>query len=109
MPRIGLGKGGAQHSVGILCGAPGGEGKLGEDRRAEDAWYVQRGVHDVGLAGGLFRVKRERDGNQQYGDGGGASLCRIAAGESVRTLAGVVLERGYGSLRVRTWQRRDEK
>ena len=88
MPPVSLGEGGAQHGVGILCGAAGGEGELGEDGRAEDARYVRGCVHDEGLAGGLLRVKGERDGNEHCGDGGGASLCRIAADESVGALAG---------------------
>ncbi len=41
MPSVGLGEGGAQHGVGILCGAAGGEGELGEDGRAEDTRYVR--------------------------------------------------------------------
>ena len=51
MPAISLGKGGAQHGVGILGGATGGEGEIGEDGRAEDVRYVRGCVHDEWLAG----------------------------------------------------------
>ena len=57
MPRAGLGECGAQHGVGILCGAAGGKGEPGEDRRAQDTRYVWGRVHHEGLAGDLLRVE----------------------------------------------------
>ena len=36
MPSLSLGIGGAQHGIGILCGAAGGKGERGKDGRAED-------------------------------------------------------------------------
>ena len=74
VPSIGLGEGGAQHGVGILCGVTGCEGEPGEDGGAEDRRYVSGCVHDEGLAGCLFRVEGERDGNEHGRDGGGPSL-----------------------------------
>jgi len=75
----------------------------------EDARHVLGGVHEEGLAGGLPGVKRERDGNEHRGDGGGASARRIAAEERVGALSGGVLERWHGALRARQVQRQDEE
>ena len=101
VPPVSLGKSGAKQGVGILCRAAGGEGEPGEDGRGEDARYVRSGVHDEWLAGGLVRVKSERDGNEHSGDGSRASVGRIVADESVGALPHGALERRHGALSVR--------
>ncbi len=108
VPSLSFGERGAQHGVGILCGAAGGKGELGEDGRAEDARHVCGCVHDEGLTSCLFRVKGERNRNEHCGDGGSASLCRISADDSVRALPDGLLECGHGALRVRRVRRQDE-
>src|SRR5579862_1024655 len=109
MPPINIGECRAQHCVAILCVTAGGEGELRKDGRAENARYVGSRVHDEGLTGSLLGVKQQRDGNEQYGDGSGASLCWVTADESVRTVTGGMLEHGHACLRVCNEQGGDEK
>ena len=105
VPSIGLGEGGTQHRIGVLRGVAGCEGEPGEDGRAEDLRNVGGGVHYKGLAGCLFRVEGECDGDEYGGDRGGSPLCRVATCERVRAQTCGELEGWDGALRVRALQR----
>ena len=109
VPSVSLGEGGAQQGVGKLCGAAGGKSELRKDGRPDDAQHVRGRVHEEGLAGGLLRLKGERDRHQNRWDGGDARLSRIAAGKSVGARCNGMLERGNGALRVNERQRQEER
>ena len=88
---------------------PEGKANLEKTGERRTRGYVRSRVHDEGLAGGLLRVEGERDGNEHGRDSGGATLCRIAADESVGGLPGGVLERRHGALRACRLQRQNEE
>src|SRR5579875_3021755 len=98
VPPVRARESGAEHGIGILRSLSGREGEIRESGGVEHSRYVRQGIHCEGLTIDFFGIERERDGDQDRGNGGCASEGRISAEQSVRTLADGVLESGHSGL-----------